>query len=123
MGGRIHGFLGGVLLTSAFAYYTGEYFKKNSTFISHQLQISDNVINNRILTNKDLLKELEPKSSHISTTDRVNFSETSKHIWNDEIITMVNWVYSINWYQWGLTVDKKFNQLLDKVAFSGVEKK
>ncbi|KAK6453813.1 uncharacterized protein RJT20DRAFT_63529 [Scheffersomyces xylosifermentans] len=123
MGGRIHGFLGGVLLTSAFAYYTGEYIKKNEQFVSNQLRTTNHIINNRILTDTDLLKEAVPKSSHITVTQRPSFGETCKDIWNDEIITMVNWVYSINWYQFGLTVDKKLLELADKVASSVSEKK
>ncbi|KAK6463478.1 hypothetical protein DFJ63DRAFT_120654 [Scheffersomyces coipomensis] len=123
MGGRIHGFLGGVLLTSAFTYYTGEYFQKNATFISQQLKTSDNIINHRILTDRDLVAESIPKSSHSNKTDRISFVETSKDIWNDEIITMVNWVYSINWYSWGLSLDKKVNTLIDRVVTEAKEKK
>ncbi|ODV80248.1 uncharacterized protein CANTADRAFT_5904 [Suhomyces tanzawaensis NRRL Y-17324] len=123
MGGRIHGFLGGVLLTSALTYYTGEYFKKNQQFISHQLRVSDNTINNRILSDHDLKKELIPIDKRIGATTRVNFSETCKDIWNDEIIKMVNWVYGINWYQWGLTADKKLLSISDKIANSITEKK
>ncbi|KAG7664584.1 uncharacterized protein J8A68_001879 [[Candida] subhashii] len=115
MGGRIHGFLGGVLLTSAITYYTSQYIQKNQQFISHQLRTSENIINNRILSDKDLQKPLEPISSHITTTGRVSFGETCKDIWNDEIITMVNWIYSINWYQWGVELDKSVVKAVDSL--------
>lgn len=122
MGGRIHGFLGGVLLTSALTYYTGEYFQKNLKFISHQLKASDNIINNRILSNTDLIKEGLPVSSHSHATTRVSFAETAKDIWNDEIIKTVNWVYGINWYQIGITADKKILGLTEKLVNSVKEK-
>lgn len=123
MGGRIHGFLGGVLLTSALNYYTGEYFRNNLQFISTHLKSSDNIINNRILSDRDITKEVIPISNQHNSVIRLNSLETRKDIWNDEIIKMVNWIYGINWYQWGVTADKKFHDLTDKVAASVVEKK
>ncbi|EDK47222.1 conserved hypothetical protein [Lodderomyces elongisporus NRRL YB-4239] len=121
MGGRIHGFLGGVLLTSALTYYTGQMFHTNSKFISQQLQQSNNTINNRILTDSDY-KQVRIPNNHITTTDRT-FSETCKDIWNEEIIKMVNWVYGINWYKLGLKFDNESNRILDKVAELFVNKK
>ncbi|ABN68247.1 predicted protein [Scheffersomyces stipitis CBS 6054] len=123
MGGRIHGFLGGVLLTSAFAYYTGEYIRKNEQFVSQQLRSANNIIQNKILTDRDLINESVPKSSHSISTQRVSVTETAKDIWNDEIIKMVNWVYSINWYQAGLTADRKVLEFADKLVASVSEKK
>ncbi|ODV67185.1 hypothetical protein HYPBUDRAFT_153077 [Hyphopichia burtonii NRRL Y-1933] len=116
MGGRIHGFLGGVLLTSAFTYYTGQYFQKNQQVISHHLKTSNNIINNRILSDKDISTEIVPVDSRINYTSRPNIAETSKDIWNDEIIKMVNWIYSINWYQWMIDADKTVHNLKDKVS-------
>lgn len=123
MGGRIHGFLGGVLLTSALTYYTGEYFRKNLKFVSTHLKASDNIINNRILTDRDTTREVIPISNQHKSITRLNTVETCKDIWNDEIIQIVNWIYGINWYQWGIKADKTFNELTDKVAASVVEKK
>lgn len=119
--GRIHGFLGGALLTSALTYYTGEYFHKNSRVVSLHLRASNDIINNRILSDTDANQELVPVSKHINYTSRQSIAETSKDIWNDEIIKMVNWLYSINWYQTVVNVDKKINTLTSKVA-SSVEK-
>lgn len=48
--------------------------------------------------------------------------ETSKDIWNDEIIKMVNWVYGINWYQWGVKLDRKVMGLTEKVVDAVTEK-
>lgn len=36
---------------------------------------------------------------------------------------MANWLYAINWYQWGLEADRKINKLTDKVILLAVEKK
>lgn len=121
--GRIHGFLGGVLLTSAATYYTGEYMHKNLHFVLDQLRFSEHIINDRILSNKDEVQSSIPRSSHSQVTRRLGFGETSKDIWNDEIIKFANWVYSINWYQWGLDADHKILELANKVAHKAVEKK
>lgn len=123
MGGRIHGFLGGVLLTSALTYYTGEYLFKNQQFVSSQLRKSDYIINNRILSDKDYNREVIPVSKQVNLVTRLSSLETSKDIWNDEIIKMVNWIYGINWYQWGVKADQKLIELTDKVATSVTEKK
>lgn len=112
---RINGFLGGVLLASSLTYYTGQYFKKNQTFISTSLQQSKNIIDNRILTDRDLNKEIIPVNNNIDLKHRT-FQETYKDIWNEEIVTMVNWVYSINWYQLGKKVDEQVVELTDKLV-------
>lgn len=119
--GRIHGFLGGVLLTSTFTYYTQQYINKNQQFISQHLRQSDYIINNRILSDKDaeLRKNYIP-DSHVNYQSRVSFAETCKDIWNEEIITMVNWLYSINWYKLGLDIDSKVGELTTKLSESVV---
>lgn len=116
MAGRIHGFLAGVLFTSAVTYYTGEYIKKNQAFVSKHLQASSRIIENRILTDKDISKDIEPGSSRITVTGRGDFKEICKDIWNDEIITMVNWIYSINWFQLGKDADDKLIRLTDNLS-------
>jgi altered-inheritance-of-mitochondria protein 5 len=118
--GRIHGFLGGVLLTSTITYYTGEYFRSNQKFISTHLQTSDHIIRSKILSPNQA--EPIPTTSHSSTISRVGIVETSKDIWNDEIIKMVNWVYGINWYQWGVKLDRKVMGLTEKVVDAVTEK-
>ncbi|CAH2353628.1 putative MICOS complex subunit MIC12 [[Candida] railenensis] len=116
MGGRIHGFLGGVLLTASLTYYTGQYIEKNSRFVSTQLQHANTVVTDRILSNKGIPKPIAV-DNNIDLRTRP-FGETAKDIWNDEIIKMVNWLYSINWYSWGVEADKKFQDLTNKVAES-----
>ncbi|CAD1812688.1 hypothetical protein FOB58_005746 [Candida parapsilosis] len=122
MGGRIHGFLGGVLLTSALTYYTAQTFHHNQQFISQHLQQSNNIINNRILTDSEYRNTALP-NNHITLKQRVSFGETCKDIWNDEIIKMVNWIYGINWYKLGVKLDSEANKLTDKIAESLVNKK
>ncbi|CUM64473.1 uncharacterized protein PRCAT00002077001 [Priceomyces carsonii] len=123
MGGGIYGLLGGILLASALTYQTGEYITKNQRFVSGQLRASNRIIKNRILSDKDILKENEPLDKSINVTSRVSVLETSKDIWNAEVIGMVNWLYSINWYQWGMYTDEKVHEWVDKVAHSISEKK
>lgn len=121
--GRIHGFLGGVLLTSSLAYSTSQYINKNQQFISQNLRQSGYIINNRILSDADAkLRENYVPDSHVKYQSRVNFAETCKDIWNEEIITMVNWVYSLNWYKMGLDIDAKVNQWTDRIAESVAKK-
>ncbi|KAI5957127.1 hypothetical protein KGF54_000055 [Candida jiufengensis] len=122
MVGRIHGFLGGVLLTSTVVYYTGQMFEKNSKFISQHLKQSNNIIQNKILTDS-FYKNQEIPNNQITTLERPNFKETCKDIWNDEIIKMVNWVYSINWYKLGLKIDDEANKLTDVIAEQFINKK
>ncbi|KAI5952091.1 hypothetical protein KGF57_004220 [Candida theae] len=122
MGGRIHGFLGGVLLTSTLTYYTGQLFHRNQEFISQHLQASNHIINNRILTDSELRNTVIP-NNHIVRNERANFAETCKDIWNEEIIKMVNWVYGINWYKLGIKLDDETKKLTDKIAESLVNKK
>lgn len=114
MGGRIHGFLGGVLLTASLTYYTGQYIEKNQKFVSKQLRNADDVVNNRILSDSGIPKPVAV-DTRVDLHTR-NFAETSKDIWNEEIIKMVNWVYGINWYSWGIAADKKILDLTSKVA-------
>lgn len=123
MGNRIHGFLGGVFLTGSLALTYTSYVKSSMEIVSNNLQDIDNTINNRILTDKDVEKDPQPLNRRVLTTHRPSVLETAKDIWNEEVITMVNWVYSINWYQWGLTADRKMNKLTDKIALLAVEKK
>ncbi|RCK62992.1 hypothetical protein Cantr_10235 [Candida viswanathii] len=120
--GRIHGFLGGVLLTSTLTYYTSQYINKNQQFISHHLRQSESIINDRILSDKDAeLRRGYVPDSHVNYRSRVSFAETCKDIWNEEIITMVNWVYGINWYRMGLDLDKKILQLTGKLTENVVQ--
>ena len=114
MGGRIHGFLGGTLLTSAVIYYTGEYIKKDQQFISRQLRNSDTIINEGIILGKDSQPIINaPRGTKVINSGII---ESSKDVWNEEITKMVNWVYSINWYNLGMRVDEKIGGLNDKVA-------
>lgn len=123
MGNRIQGFLAGVFVTGCVTAYTAGLFKSNQALISQQLQSCDSVIKNRILSDKDRNAVPTPINRRILTTYRPSVWETCKDIWNDEIITVANWAYSINWYQWGLEADKKLNKLADKVVQAAVEKK
>lgn len=113
---RIHGFLGGVLLTASLTYYTGQYMEKNQKFVSSQLQHANYVVQNRILSDKGVQKPVAVDSA-VTYASRP-FGETAKDIWNDEIIKMVNWVYSINWYGWGVEADRAISDLTNKVAES-----
>lgn len=122
MGGRIHGFLGGVLLTSVATYYTGEYIRNNKAFVSAQLQNSKDIIEHQIVTDNHRQQPIVPVNKQYSETRRVSVLETSKDLWNDELIKAVNWVYSIDWYRFGVQTDQAINDLTDKVA-SIVERK
>lgn len=123
MGNRVQGFFAGAVLTGFLATTTVGYMRSVNSVNSKILRECDGVINNRILTDKDAQTVPMPLNKRIVLTHRPSVWETSKDIWNEEIITMVNWVYSINWYQWGLDVDRKLNKLADKVVLVAAEKK
>lgn len=114
--GAIHGFLGGVLFTSSIAYFGAAYVRQSTQFVSSHFHRADRAIHNRILSNVDILRENEPINSHSKYIERANLAETSKDIWNEEIIKMVNWVYSINWYKAGIQLDQKLAGLGSKIA-------
>lgn len=122
MGGRIHGFLGGVLLTSVATYYTGEFVRSNKLFVSSQLQSSRDIIEHQIISHKHGHDKIMPVNKLFEETRRVSILETSKDLWNEELIKAVNWVYSIDWYKFGVQTDQAIMDLTDKVA-SIVEKK
>lgn len=122
MGGRIHGFLGGVLLALLLTYYTGEYIKKNALVASRSLQMLDDIINKRMLSNYNEWDEVVPVTSKVEFVQRP-FAESCKDIWNHEIIKGVNWLYSINWYKLGEKADELLNKLTDKIAHLAFEKK
>lgn len=122
MGGRIHGFLGGVLLALLLTYYTGEYIKKNASIASRSLQMLDDIINKRMLSTHNEWDDVVPVTSKVEFIQRP-FAESCKDIWNQEIITAVNWLYSINWYRLGEKADELLNKLTDKLAHLAYEKK
>lgn len=122
MGGRIHGFLGGVLLALLLTYYTGEYIKKNASIASRSLQMLDDIINKRMLSTHNEWDDVVPVTSKVEFIQRP-FAESCKDIWNKEIITAVNWLYSINWYRLGEKADELLNKLTDKLAHLAYEKK
>lgn len=122
MGGRIHGFLGGVLLALLLTYYTAVYIRKNQQFVSTLLQALDSLLNHRVLTKYDEWQHIQPVDAHVEYVLRP-FSESCKDIWNGEMIKMVNWLYSINWYKLGEKADELLNKLTDSIAHQAFEKK
>lgn len=113
--GAVHGFLGGVLLTSSVAYFTGQYVRDRARVVSRHLSDAERTIHNRILSDADLVREARPRDSHARYLRRAGVAEACKDIWNEEIITMVNWLYSLNWYRFGLLLDHKLAGLGAKV--------
>lgn len=116
MSGRITSFLSGVLLTLSTTYFTGQYFDKNKDFASNQLRTANGIINNRILSDRDIAKERIPISKQVNELSRSDNVETCKDIWNNEVITFVNWVYGINWYDTGLKIDNKLYKLFSSLT-------
>ncbi|KAM3123452.1 hypothetical protein CJJ07_004091 [Candidozyma auris] len=116
MGGRIIGFLAGVTVTGA-VYSFSKGFMKNVEELTHAslLEMKDQ-IDNRILTDNGIDKNPQPPNRRVTQVTRPSFAETCKDYWNEEFIKGVNWVYSINWYQWGLDADRKLNTLTDKLT-------
>lgn len=123
MGNRIQGFLAGAALTAGVVLATSGRIQASTLTASNLIRDTDSIINNRILTDRDAQLAPLPINKRVAGEHRPSVWETSKDIWNEEIIKAVNWVYSINWYQWGLDADRQLNRLTDKVVNLAVEKK
>ena len=95
-----------MLLTSSLAYSTALEFRKNSKFISTSLEESRIIIDERHTPKPPLRRTID-------YTNRPSWIETAKDIWNDEIITGVNWLYSINWVRLGEKTERSLNKLVN----------
>lgn len=89
MGGRIHGFLGGVLLTTSLAYYTSQEFKRNQEFVSKTIREAEAIIDEHD-------KPQKPVPRSIEFQHRPSMKQTIADIWDEQILKGVHWVYSIN---------------------------
>ncbi|CDR43778.1 CYFA0S12e04236g1_1 [Cyberlindnera fabianii] len=89
MGGRIHGFLGGVLLTSCIAYYTSQEFKRNQEFVSKTIRETEAIIDNHGKPKVDVPRAIEFQH-------RPSIKQTIADIWDDQILKVVHWTYSLN---------------------------
>lgn len=116
MGGRIIGFLAGVTATGVVFSATKGLMQKMETFNHTNFTEMKDQIENRILTDKGIDKNPQPPNRRVTQLTRPSILETCKDYWNEEFIQGVNWVYSINWYQWGLDADRKLNKLTDKLT-------
>lgn len=121
MGGRIIGFLAGVTVSGIAWTIAEPAMTMPLMFVSTGLQEAKDQIDNRILSDKGIEKNPQPPNRRVTQLTRPSFLETCKDYWNEELIKGVNWVYSINWYQWGLDADRKLNKLTDKLTKSIAE--
>lgn len=121
MGGRIHGFLGGVFVSSLVTYYTSDYLKKNQNFISTHLRASNDVVH-RILSPDAAANTQSIVDKRLEYQTR-NFTETCKDIWNDEVIRATNWIYGVDWYNLGISTDRAISNLFNRLVTSIGEKK
>lgn len=122
MGNRIQGFFAGAALTGFLATTTVGYMRSLNTVNSKLLRDTQDIITTRILSDRNSEDELAPLNRRVLWSTRPSVWETCKDIWNEEIITAANWVYSINWYQFGLDIDRKLNKLTDKVVLVAEKK-
>lgn len=122
MGNRINGFLGGVLLTGFITVSTSAAIKRYEAINSAQIRHCDDIINNRILSDNYLRENATPINKRVFLTYRPSVWETCKDIWNEEIIKMINNVYSINWHKLGLEADRKLGKVAEKVWQGSTEK-
>lgn len=116
MGGRVIGFLAGVTVTGAVYQASKGYMNTSRDFFHESFMDMKDQIDNRIITDKGIDKNPQPPNRRVTQITRPSVLETCKDFWNEEFIRGVNWVYSINWYQWGLDADRKLNKLTDKLT-------
>lgn len=98
MGGKLHGFLGGVLLTTAAVYYSSAQFKNSNGFVSRTLKDTENIING-------VEPELKPIPRQLNFTHRP-ISETIADIWDDSVLASAKTLYSVD-------LEKTSTQILD----------
>lgn len=113
MGGRIIGFLAGVSTVGLVHHFTKGLFAFN-LFLHDNITSMTDQVNNQILSDRGIDKNPIPPNRRVNILYRPSLVETCKDIWNEELINSVNWLYSINWYQWGLDIDRKLNKITDK---------
>ncbi|ODV96150.1 hypothetical protein PACTADRAFT_49551 [Pachysolen tannophilus NRRL Y-2460] len=103
--GRIQGFLGGVLLTSTLTYLTALEINSNKTAVSNALRNSAKIIDDRD-------KEVSFKENVIEINSRPSILETSKDIWNNEVIKATNFLYSLSWYGFGQSISNEVKKIV-----------
>ncbi|CCH43506.1 putative secreted protein [Wickerhamomyces ciferrii] len=108
MGNRIHGFLAGVLLTTSIAYYTSQEFKKSQQYVSKALRDTEAIIQNHG-------KEPLPIPRSVEYQYRPSIKQTIADLWNEQILSSVRSIYSIN-------VDKIGSDLVSRVE-KGIDSK
>lgn len=123
MGNRIQGFLAGVALTGFLTVTTSAAIKRHERINTTYIRAADEIITERILLDRYEKNAAIPVNKRVFYQTRPLVWETCKDIWNDEIIKMTNRVYSINWYQWGLNIERKLHRLADKAGEVVAEKK
>lgn len=106
MGGRIHGFLGGLLLGLALTYYQAYQFHSNGWKIQQLLRRAKATIDDRN-------KPAEVAPAKVAFSYRPGGKETFADLWNDEVIRGVNWVYSINWVAVEENLELKVRRVAD----------
>lgn len=123
MGNRIQGFLAGVFITGSLTAATVGTIQGQQSVVSGLIRNCERIIQKRILSDEELREAQIPISKRVNVEQRPSVWETCKDIWNDEIIKGVNSVYAINWYQLGITTDKKINNLVEWAMLSVSDKK
>lgn len=88
MGGRIQGFLGGVLFTSALTYLTKLHIQSKTDTVRGTLQDCTEFLETR--------NEVKPAVKDIIEFRHRPMLETVKDIWNEEIIYFTNKLYSVS---------------------------
>jgi altered-inheritance-of-mitochondria protein 5 len=102
MGGRIHGFLGGVLLVTSAAYYTSAQFRNNQQFVSRTLKDAEDIINGLEL-------EKDQQSAAAAVPRVLHFThrpvrETVADLWDDSVLTAVRGIYALDLEKTGASI-------------------
>ncbi|KAG7697522.1 hypothetical protein KL930_000423 [Ogataea haglerorum] len=105
MTGRIHGFLGGVLLTGSIAYLTAREFRLNQAVISQSLKESSRIIEERDLP--------IPHQSNVLRFRQKSIAESIKDIWNHEVIKGVNYIYALDFSGVGDSITRSIDRFIN----------
>ncbi|KAG0678596.1 hypothetical protein C6P40_003802 [Pichia californica] len=87
MAGITHGLLTGVLVTSGLSYLTATQFNSNAIKIKNEINSCIETIEKR--------NDPIPHISNVRSFYSSSISEGAKDLWNEEVISAVNWWYNL----------------------------
>jgi altered-inheritance-of-mitochondria protein 5 len=100
--GKVHGFLGALLVTTTVTYFTSKEFKDNQEHISRTIKRTQDIIDG-------LEHSTGSSPREMVFTHRPSMRETIADLWDDSVLSGIQWVYAID-------TEKSISSLLQKIS-------